>query len=91
MISVMLAISHVVILSRIAHSSINTLHKIDFIHSISYEAKKTMFNRYRNTLKKTITQAKLVYYKNIFNRYKNDMKRHGALFQKHFIGVYPIL
>ena len=31
MISVMLAISHVVILSRIAHSSINTLHKIDFI------------------------------------------------------------
>ena len=30
MISVMLAISHVVMLSRIAHSSINTLHKIDF-------------------------------------------------------------
>ena len=29
MISVMLAISHVVMLSRIAHSSINTLHKID--------------------------------------------------------------
>ena len=35
MISVMLAISHVVILSRIAHdSSINTLHKIDFGYSI---------------------------------------------------------
>ena len=31
MISVMLAISHVVILSRIAH---NTLHKIDFGYSI---------------------------------------------------------
>ena len=34
MISVMLAISHVVMLSRIAHSSINTLHKIDFGYSI---------------------------------------------------------
>ena len=34
MISVMLAMSHVVILSRIAHSSINTLHKIDFGYSI---------------------------------------------------------
>ena len=34
MISVMLAISHVVILSRIAHCSINTLHKIDFGYSI---------------------------------------------------------
>ena len=29
MMSVMLAISHVVMLSRIAHSSINTLHKIE--------------------------------------------------------------
>ena len=37
--------------------------------------KKTMFNRYRNTLKKTITLAKLVYYKNIFDRYKHDMKK----------------
>ena len=36
MISVMLAISHVVMLSRMAHSScsINTLHKIDFGYSI---------------------------------------------------------
>ena len=34
MISVMLAISHVVMLPRIAHSSINTLHKIDFGYSI---------------------------------------------------------
>ena len=45
------------------------------INSISYVAKKTMFNRYRNTLKKTITLAKLVYYKNIFDRYKHDMKK----------------
>ena len=34
MISVVLALSHVVMLSRIAHSSINTLHKIDFGYSI---------------------------------------------------------
>ena len=45
------------------------------INSISYVAKKTMFNRYRNTLKKTITLAKVVYYKNIFDRYKHDMKK----------------
>ena len=34
MISVMLAISHVVMLSRLAQSSIKTLHKIDFGYSI---------------------------------------------------------
>ena len=34
MTSVMLAISHVVMLSCMAHSSINTLHKIDFGYSI---------------------------------------------------------
>ena len=45
------------------------------INSISYVAKKTIFSRYRNNLKKTITLAKLVYYKNIFDRYKHDMKK----------------
>ena len=34
MISVMLAISHVVMLSRMAKSSIKTLHKIGFGYSI---------------------------------------------------------
>ena len=34
MISVMLAIPYVIMLSRIAHRSINTLHKIDFGYSI---------------------------------------------------------
>ena len=34
MISVMLAISHVVMLSRMAQSSNNTLHKIGFGYSI---------------------------------------------------------
>ena len=34
--------------------------------SISYVEKKTMFNRYINTLKKTIIRAKLVYYKKYF-------------------------
>ena len=45
------------------------------INSISYVAKKSMFNRYRNTLKKTTTLAKLVYYKHIFDRYNHDMKK----------------
>ena len=44
------------------------------INSISYVAKKTMFNRCRNTLKKTITLAKLDY-KKFFDRYKHDMKK----------------
>ena len=34
MILVMLAISHVVMLLRMAHSSINTLHEIDVGYSI---------------------------------------------------------
>ena len=34
MISVMLAILHVVMFSGMAHSSINTLHTIDFGYSI---------------------------------------------------------
>ena len=43
------------------------------IDSLSYITKKTNFNRYRNTLNKTITNAKRVYYKAIFNLYKHDM------------------
>ena len=45
------------------------------IDSLSYITKKTNFNRYRNTLNKTITKAKRVYYKAIFNLYKHDMKK----------------
>ena len=45
------------------------------IDSLSYLTKKTNFNRYRNTLNKTITNAKRVYYKAIFNLYKHDMKK----------------
>ena len=41
-----------------------------------------MFNRYRNTLKKTITLAKLVYYKNVFDRYKHDMKKTWGIISK---------
>ena len=40
-----------------------------------YITKKSNFNRYRNTLNKTITNAKRVYYKAIFNLYKHDMKK----------------
>ena len=49
------------------------------IDSLSYITKKTNFNRYRNTLNKTITNAKRVYYKAIFNLYKHDMKKSGVL------------
>ena len=45
------------------------------IDSLSYITKKSNFNRYRNTLNKTITNAKRVYYKAIFNLYKHDMKK----------------
>ena len=34
----------------------------------SYEAKRTSFNKYKNLLKKTITHAKCVFYKNLFDR-----------------------
>ena len=46
------------------------------IDSINYIAKKTDFNKYRNTLSETITNAKRVYYNQIFDRYKYDMKKN---------------
>ena len=52
------------------------------IDSIDYITKKTDFIKYRNTLSKTITNAKRVYYKQIFDRYKYDLKKSRALFQK---------
>ena len=45
----------------------------------SYEAKRTSFNKYRNLLKKTITHAKCVFYKNLFDRYKNDMRKTWSI------------
>ena len=45
------------------------------IDSLDYIVKKTDFNKYRNTLSKTITNAKRVYYNQIFDRYKYDMKK----------------
>ena len=45
----------------------------------SYEAKRTCFNKYRNLLKKTITHAKYVFYKNLFDQYKNDMRKTWSI------------
>ena len=45
------------------------------IDSLSYITKKTNFNIYSNTLNKTITNTKRVYYKAIFNLHKHDMKK----------------
>ena len=46
------------------------------IDSVDYIAKKIDFNKYRNTLSKTITNAKRVYYNQVFDRYKYDMKKN---------------
>ena len=43
------------------------------------KAKRTCFNKYRNLLKKTITHAKCVFYKNLFNRYKNDTRKTWSI------------
>ena len=61
--------------------SINTRNKLykklkkTKIDSPNYIANKTNFNKYRNTLNKTITNDKRVYYKEIFNLYKDDIKK----------------
>ena len=61
--------------------SINTRNKLykklkkTKIDSPNYITNETNFNKYRNTLNKTITNAKRVYYKEIFNLYKHDMKK----------------
>ena len=44
MISVMLAISHIVMLSRMAQSSFETLHKIGFEYSIDIFLKLFLLN-----------------------------------------------
>ena len=62
--------------------SINTRNKLykklknTKIDSPNYITNKTNFNKYRNTLNKTITNAKRVYYKEIFNLYKHDIKKN---------------
>ena len=45
----------------------------------SYEAKRTSFYKYRNLLKKIITHAKRVFYKNLFDRYKNDIRKTWSI------------
>ena len=63
------------------YNTINTRNKLykklkkTKIDSPNYITNKTNFNKYRNTLNKTITNAKRVYYKEIFNLYKHDMKK----------------
>ena len=52
-----------------------TILKQTTIDSVDYIARKTDFNKYINTLPKTITNAKRVYYNQIFDRYKYDMKK----------------
>ena len=61
--------------------SINTRNKLykklkkTKTDSPNYITNKTSLNKYRNTLNKTITNAKRVYYKEIFNLYKYHMKK----------------
>ena len=51
------------------------------IDSFEYVIKKSEFNRYSNALKKMITHAKRLYYKNLFDKFKYDMKKLGKLYQ----------
>ena len=62
--------------------SINSRKKMSRIDSVDYIAKKTDFNKYRNTLSKAITNAKRINYNQIFDRYKYDIKKPRMLFQK---------
>ena len=43
--------------------------------SENYVIKRSKFNHFRNTLKKTMIHAKRFYYKNMFDRFKHDMKK----------------
>ena len=64
-------------------TEINYIKKIkqSRIDSVDYITKKTEFNKYtcKNTLSKTITNAKRVYYKQMFDRcYNNAKVRSGS-------------
>ena len=43
--------------------------------SFDYVIKKTDFNRFRNVLKKTITQTKRLHFKRLFDQFKYDIKK----------------
>ena len=49
------------------------------IDSFEYVIKKSEFNRYRNALKKIITHAKRLYYKNQFDQFKYGMKTNWKI------------
>ena len=42
-----------------------------------YETRKQRFNQYKNTLRKTIKEAKKKYFSNQFGRYEGNGKKHG--------------
>ena len=47
--------------------------------SENYVIKRSNFNQYRNTLKKSMIHAKRFYYKNMFDRFKHDMKKTWSI------------
>ena len=47
--------------------------------SENYVIKRSNFNHYRNTLKKSMIHAKRFYYKNMFDRFKHDMKKTWSI------------
>ena len=51
-------------------------------NSENYVIKRSNFNHYRNTLKKTMIHAKRFYYKNMFDRFKHDMKKTWSIISK---------
>lgn len=42
---------------------------------VNYTTRRNTFNDYRNTLRKTIANAKKLYYSNLFNQYKNNLRK----------------
>ena len=50
-----------------------------------YETRKHRFNQYKNTLRKTIIEAKKRYFSNQFGRYEGNGKKHGKQLIMPFI------
>ena len=55
------------------------------MNSAIYETRKHRFNQYKNTLRKTITEAKKRYFSNQFGRYEGNGKKHGKQLIMPFI------
>ena len=65
--------------------SINSKEKLyrkmiqtDIQNEVIYNALKEEYRTYRATLRRSIREAKRMYYVRTFNIYRNDIKKHGC-------------